>query len=299
MKAQIFRELSVVIKVHAFQLILKAQISTVLMHLFHKSPPILLPQEVFRAYHYLKLNEPGTKKNTGLLIEDGLFEFSFIKERDVSLVLSSGEKIKLPPCFMMGKPSARYKLSIPSTLTLFTLKLQPWVASFYYSVDGFKVLDLRNLFGEEIMDLHEIMFQQDDMEGIVKKVEDFFRLIALPSPEAYQPSKMICEEIYRSRGCVKVKDLMSLFPYSRQRINQLFLSQTKNSIKEFAIYCRIRAVIEYKLQYPGESLTHAAFEFGYFDQSHFIKDMKKATGLSPSNFLSQENLFAAQLNQGA
>jgi AraC-like DNA-binding protein len=58
-------------------------------------------------------------------------------------------------------------------------------------------------------------------------------------------------------------------------------------------------VIAYKLQHPDESLTHAAFEFGYFDQSHFIKDMKKATGMTPSNFLAQENLFAAQLNLGA
>lgn len=233
------------------------------------------------------------------MVEDGLFEITFLKEKDVSIVLSSGASVRLPPCFIMGKPPAPYKLLARSTLTMFTVKLQPWVASFFFPFDHFQVLDLETSYGPEIMALQRRIFQGTDFITILNLVESFLQNVPKPAPASYHISKAICEEIYSQQGRIKVKELLQGHPHSRQRLNHLFAQQTKCAIKEFSIYCRIREVIAYKIQHPETSLTEAAYQFDYFDQSHFIKDFKKATGVSPTQFLTSSNLYGVQLSQQA
>jgi methylphosphotriester-DNA--protein-cysteine methyltransferase len=55
------------------------------------------------------------------------------------------------------------------------------------------------------------------------------------------------------------------------------------SPKKFASIVRLQNVV--KNYTSGESLTHTAFESGYYDQAHFIHDFKQFTGDSPQKFL--------------
>lgn len=268
------------------------------MSVFHESNPINLSNQIFKCYHFCKIEKTPKKKNTGILIEDGHFEFTFIKEKDIKLKTGTHKNlISLPTSFLMGKPMPPFRFIIPQSLTFFTLKIQPWVTSFFYDHDEFEVIDLYKKFGNQINVLNDKIFQSDSFPQMVKHVEAFFASIKMPTMSEFKISQQICEEIYQKNGIIKVKELLSQFPHSRQRINKLFLHQTKNSIKEFAMFVRIRAVMNYKFLHPEESLTAIAYEFGYFDQSHFIKDLKKVTGITPSDFLANENLFSSQLKE--
>jgi len=40
-----------------------------------------------------------------------------------------------------------------------------------------------------------------------------------------------------------------------------------------------------------KSLTALAYDFGYFDQSHFIKDFKLFTGKTPSGFFKSARFW--------
>jgi AraC-like DNA-binding protein len=43
----------------------------------------------------------------------------------------------------------------------------------------------------------------------------------------------------------------------------------------------------------GQNLTNIAYESGYFDQSHFIREFKSFTGITPNSFAAQ----ASPINQ--
>jgi AraC-like DNA-binding protein len=56
------------------------------------------------------------------------------------------------------------------------------------------------------------------------------------------------------------------------------------SPKKFASIVRLKHVIH---QYnPDHSLTELAYEAGFYDQAHFIKEFKLFTGATPEKFFS-------------
>ncbi len=263
--------------------------------LYVDSEPLKISNDYFRLYQHCIIDETLIEKNTGIMVEDGCFEFMFVKEKNIKLQIRNTGPIDLSSCFSLGKLPMPYRFICPSKLTLFTIKVQPWVSTFFFSSNNYLVLDLKEKYGEKMESLHEKIFSSSSFKEMINHVELFFKSEKMPTAEEYIISKNICEQIYKTKGNIKIRDLLNQFPYSRQKINKIFLAQTKNSIKEFAIFVRIREIIKHKIQFPNKSLTTIALDYGYFDQSHFIKDMKKATGTSPSKFLLSDNLFSEQL----
>ena len=45
----------------------------------------------------------------------------------------------------------------------------------------------------------------------------------------------------------------------------------------------------------GEDLTQIAHQNSYYDQSHFIKDFKEFTGVSPKEFVGNESMALSSL----
>lgn len=52
-----------------------------------------------------------------------------------------------------------------------------------------------------------------------------------------------------------------------------------------------------KLMRQGNNiqLTHIAQEFGYFDQSHFIREFKGFSGVTPKTFLLDNNISFVEI----
>ncbi|MGZ5220708.1 MAG: helix-turn-helix domain-containing protein, partial [Chitinophagaceae bacterium] len=73
-----------------------------------------------------------------------------------------------------------------------------------------------------------------------------------------------------------------------------FVSAIGLSPKQLSRVVRLQATLKMLEQQNFGSLTSLAYENGYYDQAHFIKDFKEFTGTSPKFFFS-ENLKLATL----
>ena len=100
-----------------------------------------------------------------------------------------------------------------------------------------------------------------------------------------QPDLLVCEAIQQirlSKGDIKIKELLSGLPISRDPFEKRFRKITGTSPKHFAAIVRLKNLIE---NYSGAvSLTEAAYSAGYYDQAHFIKDFRSFTGQTPLDF---------------
>jgi AraC-like DNA-binding protein len=90
------------------------------------------------------------------------------------------------------------------------------------------------------------------------------------------------QQINRSKGDIKIKDLLSSLPISRDPFEKRFRKITGTSPKHFSVIVRLKNLID---NYSSlVSLTDAAYAAGYYDQAHFIKDFRAFTGQAPHDF---------------
>ena len=258
--------------------------------------PDKISSDFFQAYYFCSIDK-GEAENTGVIIDDGLFEIKFIKEKNISMVVR-GHETKLPLTTMIGKIGVQSRIKVPERLNFLTIKIQPWASSFFLDENFDSITDIsKNNRFPKIHQLHEKIFKTDNFTEQIEHVENYFLGDNLPDLSNYETTKRICNLIYSSNGNIKVADIIEKLPYSRQKINRLFFHQTKYSIKEFSLLTRLRAIMSHYVCSPEKSLTELSYEFGYFDQPHFIRDMKRLTGISPLKFTKSKNLFFQQLKK--
>lgn len=91
----------------------------------------------------------------------------------------------------------------------------------------------------------------------------------------------VVECIEENRGEVKITDLPNLVNLSQRQFEFNFRKHVGLSAKTFARIVRFNHTMR-KLLYS--SSTHMSGAELFYDQSHFIKDFKSITGLSPTEF---------------
>jgi AraC-like DNA-binding protein len=97
------------------------------------------------------------------------------------------------------------------------------------------------------------------------------------------------QKIKLSKGDIKIKDLLTELPVSRDAFEKRFRKITGTSPKHFSVIIRIKNLIG---NYSETiSLTEAAYSAGYFDQAHFIKDFRSFTGQTPHDFFKTPPLW--------
>ncbi|SKB27202.1 helix-turn-helix domain-containing protein [Daejeonella lutea] len=93
--------------------------------------------------------------------------------------------------------------------------------------------------------------------------------------------------INESAGNIRIGDLAKLLNSSSSPLEKRFRSVVGCSPKKYASIVRFRRVMtdDHKGLLPSER----AYEAGYFDQAHFIKDFKRFTGQTPEHFFSSRS----------
>lgn len=262
-----------------------------------ESKPVHLDPDIFRLHQYIVTD---LARSPGIVVEDGCPEFMFVKQRDIELEIEGCPTLGVPRAFSAGRFTAPFKYRYEGEMNYYAVKLQPWVARHFFPEDTVNgLIDLKHIVGPEIEPLCDEIFALQTFEQMVENAERFFARIKLPVCESCRMAMGICRRVYSSSGMVSIKELISEFSESRQKINREFLYHTKYNLKEFAVLVKIRAAIKFKAENPSISLTDLAQEFGYFDQSHFNRDVKKATGVTPTYLFSNKNFIKDQLKKAA
>ncbi|MFT3823980.1 MAG: AraC family transcriptional regulator [Chitinophagaceae bacterium] len=105
-------------------------------------------------------------------------------------------------------------------------------------------------------------------------------------------------KIRATKGRVSVKELEKQTGYSSRWLNMKFIERTGVSPKNLSAIVRFQEV--YRAIISGNS---AAFNAGlfydyYYDQSHFIRDFKRFTGMPPQRLTKMVNEFGRLYDEG-
>lgn len=91
------------------------------------------------------------------------------------------------------------------------------------------------------------------------------------------------EALTAAQGALPIRALARRLAISQDPLEKRFRRAVGTSPKQFASLLRLRRAIDgYR---PGSSLTRLALDAGYYDQSHFTRALRAATGQPPGKFL--------------
>lgn len=99
------------------------------------------------------------------------------------------------------------------------------------------------------------------------------------------------EKIQSSKGTISIKELERKTGYSSRWLNMKFHEKLGVSPKNLSSIIRFKQYYQSFINGNEKSFFRNDFYELYYDQSHFIKDFKRFTGLPPARFEKQINDF--------
>lgn len=106
------------------------------------------------------------------------------------------------------------------------------------------------------------------------------------------------EKMNFSKGKITIKDLEKKTGYSSRWLNMKFNERLGVSPKNLASVIRFKQYYQAFVAGNEKSFFKNDFYELYYDQSHFIKDFKRFTGLQPKKFEQQINSFGESYYRG-
>lgn len=198
--------------------------------------------------------------------------------------LESRNHIEAPRVGLFGPLTHyRYDMEVRGSLKTFSARLQPAAAGGLFGVDpvalvdGFVPIELPPGLMEELQ-------VAPDWAAMAEPINRW--LLSLNAGKACaDPVAREATRLRMLRGTVPIQELADAAGLSLRHFQRRFRQLTGLNPKHYARICRIGHAVHRKELEPEAPWTALAYEAGYSDQSHFIRDFKALTGTLPSEFL--------------
>lgn len=150
-----------------------------------------------------------------------------------------------------------------------------------------KVIDAQDFFGNEILELRQQILDLENASDKFKAVENWlkskFDISNTPSEELLQ----VLKELNR-KPIKESSKIIASYPNTQKHLINQFKTYFGLTPKIFHRIFRFNQMLK-KIQNKEQLIwSQIAYEFGYSDQSHFIKEFKEFSGFNPQEFIKSE-----------
>jgi len=107
--------------------------------------------------------------------------------------------------------------------------------------------------------------------------------------------RQACQYITQSDGACSVQELVRLIGFSERQLERKFRKQVGITPKILSRIMRFQKFLAMTRASTSLTLADAAIACGYFDQSHFIRDFTRFSGVSPTTYLTTSHPMSDHL----
>jgi AraC-like DNA-binding protein len=231
------------------------------------------------------------------ILPDGCMEMMFHYGDNYRQYFTDGSSILQPGSFVFGQITSYIEVEPTGSTGIVSARFFPEGLTPFLSLPVSaltdKAVSIQEIFGEkgEVLE-KEVMAATDNQQRI--KIIERFLLSLLITPQAIDIITKECVEvIFQSHGQLDITELADKVKLNRRNMERKFTTVIGMSPKQLSKAVRLQSTLKMLEQKKFTSLTSLAYESGYYDQAHFIKDFREFTGMSPKSFFAESLRYAA------
>tara|TARA_R110000868_G_scaffold304437_9_gene565117 strand:+ start:27237 stop:28052 length:816 start_codon:yes stop_codon:yes gene_type:complete len=145
------------------------------------------------------------------------------------------------------------------------------------------------LFGKRIIQIQEQITSKNSEFEKVQLLEEFFSVRLLELNKKSDPFfNYLLQKINHSKGQTHLRKISKELQVSQKTIQRKFLKYMGITPKKYSRLVRLIEVLKYHEKQSSLNFSNQLYNFGYFDQMHFLKEVKDFTGKTPTEYFSQD-----------
>lgn len=231
----------------------------------------------------------GTKKTTPTrVIPSGYAEMTFFYLSPVDEITPSGRRVILPRTSVNGQKSIYRDYHSHLDIGTIILRFSPGGLARILKepLHSFrdKNVDLRDILPvQRVIDLEDQLQQYSSIHGKIYLVQSFVLELLRVSSKEIDPVVLHCtSSMWGGSKMKSMEDLAKIYGISRRSLELKFRNFIGISPKTYQIITRLQSCLR-------NCQGHAYLDH-FYDQSHFIRSIKKFTGQTPGDFMESRRL---------
>lgn len=223
------------------------------------------------------------------ILPDGCFE----------LVLNFGEAFKRfhsdgsvelqPPALMVGQMTRHVMIQPTGRIDLLGIRFHPGGAFPFFKFPQSELTD-RILNIEEAIPFSEMfseLYDQPAAHSRKKIIETWLCTLLRSNKNDCRLTQRAAQAILAHNGVIILKTFRQNLSVSERQLERVFKDQVGLSPKMFARIIRFQSIFRALESESPANWSPLAFECGYYDQSHFLRDFKAFAGELPSSYFAK------------
>lgn len=209
-------------------------------------------------------------------------------------VIKGEISFKLPQIFILGQQD-RFKILRPGKdPDVLIARLRITAIYHLFSIPPEKIkgkyVDARQIEGADIPELYDEMKLHPEVEFRINVLEKylFHRLLKAREDKNYHMINSVIDKIIESMGCIQISELRDIFSVEERTLRRNFVAQTGFTLKKYIRLVKFNFIVKELIDNTEAEMIDIATRYGYFDQTHFIKEFKQFFGETPHAFLKRD-----------
>lgn len=250
------------------------------------SPP---PTSLF-VEKYLTIEHQGQVDNLTkeLILPDGTAGLLFMTTGSISRSDQQAQNgIQLNKVYLFGQKTKAVHYQLPTdNLYAFGAKLKPQALHQLFGISGVEwtdtLVDMEMIVGRSTQLFEEQINEAPNLIAKIKVVEQMFQQFYHSSIKHEALMDLILQDIKNSGGNISIAALAKKYNCSYKFLERLFRRFIGMNPKMYARIVRFNTSFYTFKHNHSSKLTDLAYNCGYFDQMHFIKEVQWFSGRNPS-----------------
>jgi AraC-like DNA-binding protein len=256
---------------------------------FKQFPPSAILKPYIRHYYIFE-------SDTDIGFEDTVFpsgdmEMIFNIGNGIWESLAGNTFIKNPPAELWGQITKPLAIKSKGRHTMLGIRFYAHAAAYFFNDDigvfNNQVSDLYDIIGNPIKVLHAQLLETTSSLKRIALIESFLlKKLTVNKKKSFKIDKVV-NILTSIKADNNINYIASKHGITSRYLHQLVYQHTGLSPKSFDKISRFQLSLKL-IARNDQPLTAIAYDCGYFDQSHFIRDFKSFTGLTPSAYLQNK-----------